>query len=275
MLNIFKTSEDVFTASTIESYKALLNIVNIIQPINIEYLVDNFKQNNPNLKALFDRWYKSLNTGNVDYSVYVEDDYLNEIFDCWRKYSRKYLMSLRKYINSDNCDINIEDINNVLDLGCGLGYTTICLYDIFKTAKKIYGTNFKDSIQFKVDNIVCNNFKDRINIIDENNTLSLESVDLVFASEFFEHLDKPIDLLSNLINTYHPKYLIIANTFTQPAIGHFNSYYFNNIEYTGSEISKLFNNTLRSNNYYKLNTGFWNNRPTIWKLNNKHINKLF
>ena len=237
-------------------------------------MLSNYRANNPNLKELQERWFKSLDNNIPDYSIYSEDDYINEAFYCWKTYSRKYLLMLRKYLQEENCEIEIDNIYNILDLGCGIGYTTVGLYNIFDKAK-IVGTNVKDSTQYLVDKVATENFDDRITIIDEADTLNLDNIDLVFASEFFEHLDNPIDLLIDLINTYNPKYFIIANTFTQPAIGHFKIYYFNNNIYFGRAISKLFNSILRENGYKKINTSFWNNRPTVWKLDNIKRNKLF
>lgn len=238
--------------------------------IDKDYLLYNYELNNPNLQVLLHRWNNSLNSNNPDYTVYSEDDYINESFYCWKTYSRKYLLMLQKYIITNNIDIS--DIHNILDLGCGIGYTTVGLSAIFTNAN-IFGTNKKDSTQYIMDNISTDNFNN-IMIIDENDTLNFNNIDLVFASEFFEHLDHPIDLLSALIDKYHPKYFITANTFTQPAIGHFSYYYYNNNKYIGRDISKIFNNILRNNNYIKVNTGFWNNRPAVWKLKDKLENKI-
>ena len=164
-------------------------------------MLSNYRANNPNLKELQERWFKSLDNNIPDYSIYSEDDYINEAFYCWKTYSRKYLLMLRKYLQEENCEIEIDNIYNILDLGCGIGYTTVGLYNIFDKAK-IVGTNVKDSTQYLVDKVATENFDDRITIIDEADTLNLDNIDLVFASEFFEHLDNPIDLLIDLINTY-------------------------------------------------------------------------
>lgn len=270
---IFKSAEEVFEHIKSKDFENLLNTINLVKPLDIEYLLTNYKANNPNLKELQEIWFKSLNDDKPDYSVYSKDDYINEAFYCWKTYSRRYLLMLKKYLQEENCEIELNDISNVLDLGCGIGYTTVSLYNIFDKAN-ITGTNVKDSTQFLVDTIACENFDDRIKIVDEADTLYLDKIDLVFASEFFEHLDHPIDLLISLIAIYKPKYFIIANTFTQPAIGYFKTYYFNNKAYSGRDISKLFNNILRANDYQKVDAGFWNNRPTIWKLSNVRKNNL-
>ena len=36
--------------------------------------------------------------------------------------------------------------------------------------------------------------------------------------------------------------------------------------FTGREISKLFNSTLKENGYTKIQTKLWNQRPNYWKL---------
>ena len=90
---------------------------------------------------------------------------------------------------------------------------------------------------------------------------------LIFASEYFEHIERPVEHLINVINTNKPKYFLIANTFNQPAIGHFDTYKHYLDSYNGKETSKLFNNTLKENGYKKINTKLWNQRPNYWKLN--------
>jgi len=61
--------------------------------------------------------------------------------------------------------------------------------------------------------------------------------------------------------------LIIANTFSGKAIGHFNQYEYRGNYYDGKRMSKMFNNVLRDNNYIKVETNCWNNRPSYWKKN--------
>ena len=71
------------------------------------------------------------------------------------------------------------------------------------------------------------------------------------------------DIMSSTI-----QYFIFANTFGQMSLGHFNSYFDNGNEYAGKQVSRKFNNTLRENGYTKVETNFFNHRPSIFKLTN-------
>jgi hypothetical protein len=90
------------------------------------------------------------------------------------------------------------------------------------------------------------------------------SCDMIFASEYFEHIINPISHLLELIKL-QPKYFIVANTFGQRAVGHFDYYQLDGSMVSGKEISKVFNNTLRKSGYEKVETTLWNNRPMYWK----------
>lgn len=120
-------------------------------------------------------------------------------------------------------------------------------------------------MQYAINVHVTDNIDD-IHIYDENEAFSLNNVDMVFASEFFEHLTNPIEYLTKLIKTYRPKYFVFANTFGQMALGHFNSYFDDGCEYVGKQVSRRFNKVLRENGYVKVETGFFNHRPSIFKL---------
>ena len=98
--------------------------------------------------------------------------------------------------------------------------------------------------------------------------------DLIFASEYFEHFDRPIEHLIDVLDNSKPKYMLIANTFNGKAIGHFNQYYHLGETYSGKEISKKFNNTLRDYGYEKVKTKCWNSRPAYWKLNESNLSQL-
>ena len=48
-------------------------------------------------------------------------------------------------------------------------------------------------------------------------------------------------------------------------MGHFNYYIHNGELIENKKIGRLFNKTLREANYKQLKTGFWNNRPNVWR----------
>ena len=93
-----------------------------------------------------------------------------------------------------------------------------------------------------------------------------QKVDLVFASEYFEHFERPVEHLEDVIQKLKPTYWIIANSFGTDAIGHFQTYRHNDEFYDSREISRLFSQTMKTYGYDKVKTNCWNNRPAYWKL---------
>lgn len=258
------TTENIFEKISRQDFKELLIAADEIQSLPVEELYNDYLAGNSIIKECISKWEASLDTGKPAYELYNHNCYMNESFVCWKTYARRYLLLLKKYLTKPNCDLDISDVKTVLDLGCGCGYSTVGLKAIFPKAQ-IKATNLKDTLQWKLDLAVTNGTPD-IEMRDENETFNLESVDLVFASEFFEHLTNPIEYLRKLINTYHPKYIIFANTFTQMSLGHFRSYFDGTEELKGVQVSNRFGKVLRDNNYVKLSTHFFNNRPYIYKL---------
>lgn len=238
--------------------------------IDVERLYKEFLGGNKNLDGLLSRWLKSIKLGKPDFSVYGEDDYLNEVFFCWKNFSRRYLRTLKKFFEkNEDFYYNVESI---LDMGCGIGYTTIALSEMFVDAI-IYGQNLKGTLQHKINKRIAAGVKN-VKIVDERDFLNrIKSVDLIFASEYFEHLLKPIDMLQDLINKFHPRYFIFANSFTHPeSIGHFYFYEYNGKQYSGKEISRLFYKVLSNNGYKRVDTGFFNGRPCVYELKeNKNV----
>jgi SAM-dependent methyltransferase len=261
-------TRDVFNLITKDDFKNFVNLAKSLKSdINVDFLYNEYIGGNKCLDTLQERWEKSLvSTDGPDFSVYGEDMYLNESFRCWKNYARRYVQNIKKYCDREDACINKDEIKCVVDLGCGNAFSTIGLADIFKNSI-IYGTNVKGTISYKMCEIVTSKI-DRCVIIDEAHNDSLpQKPDIVFASEFFEHLTNPINLLNTIICKYKPKYFIFANTFTQMSIGHFNTYYdIKGNAFAGKNISKEFNNSLRKNGYKKVDTGFFNSRPQIFIL---------
>jgi SAM-dependent methyltransferase len=206
-------------------------------------------------------WYRSLLDNKLDFSVYDSDLYLAELWSCWVVCSRKYLLSLLnpKYFPPEGVFADMKNVRSVADLGCGIAYSTIALKEMFPKAE-VYGTNIEHSKQTEVAIYLSkmHSFKVLYSLPDEH-------TDLVFASEYFEHFQKPVEHLEEVLNRLKPNYLLIANAFTYSSIGHFNNYSVDGHVIPSDKVSRLFNNRLKDYGYEKVKTKLWNNRPDYWK----------
>lgn len=213
------------------------------------------------MKELFDRWYSSLDT-QPDYTVYEDPYYFCEVWVCWVRYSRKHLQTITRHNSlSEESSIvdSLTDVSHILDLGCGFGYTTAGFKQIFPECT-VVGTNIEGSSQYKMAAELGNEYD--FSILP---SYAGVKTDLIFASEYFEHFIEPIDHLIDVLTQCEPKYLLIANAFTADAIGHFDKYLFTGNTFTGKQMSKMFNDTLRKFGYEKVKTKCWNDRPTFWR----------
>ena len=207
---------------------------------------------------LEEHWYKSLDEGSPDYGVYNQEYYMTDLWACWTLYSRKYMRSVfcakgpLEYIGQPK---------EIVDLGCGIGYTTAALKQLYPDAN-VYGTNLTKTYQYEFGSELGNEVGFKI-IADASETNN--KIDLIFASEYFEHIQTPIDHILRLLDVSNPDILVIANSFGTHSIGHFNEYYYKENKYSGRDISRLFNKILKEADYQKLSLGIWNNKPTIWK----------
>ncbi len=244
-----------YTALDIEHiYEVTLDIIRRHKGISLSKLIyiSEFIQ-------LEDKWYRSLEKGKPDYSIYAHPLYFSELWICWIIYSRKYLkiIQLDNSLSNQSIVSDIQDCKSVLDLGCGVGFTTQALTEIFKEAI-IIGTNLSNTPQFRLA-------KERSKLYRFIVQEKFREADLIFASEYFEHIENPIEHLIEVLIICKPKYLLLANSFNTKALGHFIYYKYNKQLYTGSEISRIFNKILHTYGYLKVKTNCWNNRPSYWK----------
>ena len=212
------------------------------------------------LRELETYWYKRLAEGEPDYRVYDSPLYLAEAWSCWVVYSRAYLRAMTSpnlYPPTGFLD-QIGPVDTIADLGCGIGLTTAALSEMFPTARVI-GTNIPESLQAKIAGRLACEYGFRIE------AEASRPADLVFASEYFEHFPTPIAHLEDVLNTTQPRYLIVANTFTSRSTGHFDLYCVDGKSIDGRKTSRAFSATMTRRGYRKLETRFWNNRPTIWE----------
>ena len=218
------------------------------------------------LHALEKQWYHSLSINEPDFSVYDDDLILADLWACWAVYSRGYLKTIAsdKSLGDKSIVTDIgPEITSVIDLGCGIGYTTAALKKIFPNAE-VYGTNIEDTKQYAVaqenGRIFGFSMKPRVSLARNKGTL-------VIGFEYFEHFYNPIEHLIELIGSVSPSHLILANSFSSRSVGHFNEYSYRNTLYDNKTISRVFNKELRQMGYIKVKTKCWNDRPAYWKKN--------
>jgi SAM-dependent methyltransferase len=213
------------------------------------------------LQAIESRWYKSLAKGKPDYSVYSDPYFLCEVWACWMVYSRKYLLEIQssKSLGTKSIVTDIGKVKTVADLGCGFGYTTAALKEIFPKAD-VVGTNVKPSSQYTVASRIG---KER-EFIMRPSALGIH-FDLVVAFEYFEHILNPIEHLNEIVESCKPKFFLIANSFNTTSVGHFDEYLHCGARIAGKDISRMFNQEMREHGYEMVKTKLWNNKPAYWK----------
>lgn len=267
----------IFDETSNEALLRYLNICNSVKKIEVQEFYDlaltalKYYKGDSGSKHLLSRnqalevkWYQSLRAGVPDYSVYSDDCFVSDIWSCWLLYSRKYLLSLASKSALGGGRSIVDDlsgIKTVADLGCGFGYTTAGLKELFPRAK-VYGTNIPGCLQYQVASKIGaeRGFK----IIPDVAQIG-SKVDLVFASEYFEHFERPGEHLIRIINQAAPSAFIIANSFGSKSVGHFDTYLHRDMKIANTKIGKTFNNILRVYKYKMVKTNFWNNRPYYWK----------
>lgn len=212
-------------------------------------------------QELESRWYLSLQKGSPDYGVYREEIYLAEMIACFLCYSRKHLLNIQKPTSLFDRSIfsQLQSIDSVVDLGSGISFTTACLKELYPEAT-VSAYDLDGSPQSRIAKLLATEYGfDFVTDITH-----LGKTDLVFASEYFEHILEPVAHLEALISELRPRYWLIANSFGAKAIGHFNAYHYRGSSFDPKKISRIFNETLRHRGYRKVKTKLWNNRPSLW-----------
>lgn len=202
--------------------------------------------------ALLDRWYASLAAGTPDYSVYADERFLAEAYACWLGYSRHYIKQIAKIRH------RFTDVRSVLDVGCGLGLTCRWLMTVFPQAT-VCGTNVAGSLQYAIAQRFSAQYGFSLSEVPR-------AADLVFASEYFEHFERPIEHLHAVLDAASPRYLVIANSFGSHSTGHFDQYMVEHQPVPNKTIGRKFNAALRARGFAAMpGLKFWNNRPSIWQ----------
>ncbi len=216
-------------------------------------------QASPALKALETRWYNSL--PKPDYGVYGADNYIADLWGCWIIYSRKYLRNIQganSLTKGHSVLSHLDDSRLILDLGCGFGHTAAAWRELIPTAKVI-GTNVSNTLQFRVAEVMGTQYG-----FDMKSEAPKCEADLIFASEYFEHFERPIEHLIEVVETTSPRKFLTANAFGQRAIGHFINYKVGSRTVHGKQMGRVFTAAMGKLGYRRVKTKMWNQRPALW-----------
>jgi 2-polyprenyl-3-methyl-5-hydroxy-6-metoxy-1,4-benzoquinol methylase len=215
------------------------------------------------MQALQARWYASLDRGDPDYGVYADPDYLPDLWSCWIVYSRGYLRGLRTPQKDGRASVleQLRGTRAIADIGCGFGYTSAALAELFPSAA-VHSFDISGSPQFAIAATIAPQRRFAM-----HDTLSaIGPVDVVFASEYFEHHQSPIAHVRDVVATLRPRALLIANTFGSRSIGHFDCYLdVDGSLLDGKQTARAFARELRALGYEHTKTDAWNQRPMFWQ----------
>jgi 2-polyprenyl-3-methyl-5-hydroxy-6-metoxy-1,4-benzoquinol methylase len=210
-----------------------------------------------------DKWYNALARGQVDYSVYDQDYYFTDLWVCFVKFSRKYIREVLKPGSLDGINSirsAFGDVRSVVDLGCGVGLTSAAFTQVFP-GSRVYATNLEDTKQWSF----CSRMASDYGFALVNGIGKIPGkVDVLFASEYFEHIQRPLEHIQDICSKLSPRHFIIANAFNTRSLGHFTHYKDGANVIDQSKMSKRFNDKLKALGYRKVKTKCWNNRPAIF-----------
>lgn len=196
------------------------------------------------------RWLESVERGEPDFGIYDSDFYLGALWACWVGYSRASLKAIK-------AKCTFPEAKVVVDVGNGIGYTTLALSGLFPDAR-VVGTNLPDVRQARIADGLG------VEVVDGPEEVRSEAT-IVFASEYFEHFERPIDHLREVIFHLSPEYLVVVNSFSITAIGHFPRYIVSERLVDPPVVSRAFGSELRTLGYEKLKLPIWNARPAVWR----------
>ena len=213
----------------------------------------------PEAMEVEDRWYRSLE-GDPDWSVYAGDYYLAEMWSTWVNYSRVYIRAFlgERLVNKKVSFAEYaHDVESVLDMGCGTGLGTAALKEVFPNAR-VVGSNLEGTRQIEIARALAKDYGFEVVTKVEGH------FDMIFASEYFEHLTSPVAHLRSTVEETTPRLLLTANSFHASAVGHFPCYFVDGKWVEGRKVSRIFNDEVRRLGYGPVKVDFWNHRPRTW-----------
>ena len=191
------------------------------------------------------RWYESLDRGVPAFDIYDDPAYAPYVWAAWKLQSSYRVNRLRRLHELGQ----FRDVGSVVDLGCGVGYSTLALAAIWNV--KPVGTNL-EGVQAQIARSLG------VTVVPEP-----VPADLVLASEYFEHFEHPVEHLEQVLTLAGPRYLITGNAFGARSPGHFGLYGLNGRSVSGHVIAVAFGRFLRDRGWVRRrhpvvwNTGVW------------------
>jgi ubiquinone/menaquinone biosynthesis C-methylase UbiE len=194
-----------------------------------------------------------------DFSRYSTFHYLYAGLNCFDNYSKPSAIDAFKNLKN-------EKIKSIIDVGAGIGLSTMLLSDLFPEATVLYN-NIEGSLQekfFNENKQKCFNVKN-LEFISNDELLKVRDFDfdLLFASEYFEHFDKFLDWTSKIIEDNRFRYIVVNNSFSVEAYGHFKEYQLDGTLITPRQASRQWLTFIR-NSYEDMKVKCWNGRPRMF-----------
>ncbi len=201
-------------------------------------------------------WYDNYK----DFSRYTSWHYLYAGLNCFDRFSKPCALYAKQYLGD-------KKIKSIVDVGAGIGLSTMLLADLFPEAV-VYYNNITPSAQATF-------FKEHkgygkaefgrptIATLTEQDMERHGPFDMLFASEYFEHFEEPLEQTNFLLNQVGFKYLVINNSFNVKAYGHFKEFKHNET-LAPKQMSKAWLKAVRKD-YKELDVKCWNGRPKIFE----------
>ena len=198
------------------------------------------------------------------FTRYASWHYLYAGLNCFDRFSKPSAFYAQQYLGR-------KKIKTIVDVGAGIGLSTMLLADLFPEAK-VYYNNISPSLQHsffeshKFYRTKCSGITpNEPEFITEKEMLQHGSFDMLFASEYFEHFEDPMKQTDFLLTGCGFKYLVVNNSFGVKAYGHFDEFKVSTEAkpLAPKQMSKLWLKTVRSW-YDELDVKCWNGRPKIF-----------
>lgn len=207
-------------------------------------------------KELDNWWYDNY----LDFSRYKSYHYLYAGLNCFDRFSKPCAIYAKQYLDD-------KDIKTIVDVGAGIGLSTMMLAELFPEAR-VYYNNITPSLQadfFEAHKHYCS-AQNVPQAITEKDMMQHGPFDMLFASEYFEHFEDPMKQTVFLLDQVGFKQLVINNSFNVKAYGHFKEFRVSTeVEpLVPKKMSKLWLRFVRAL-YDEMEVKCWNGRPKIFE----------